>query len=65
MSANSKCGKDGLEHNATLLSQLPSLRNHQFWIGLGIYKILSPWMEVLGMYAVNISFLGLRDVAKV
>lgn len=51
MNATLKCGSEGLEHDALILSKLSQLHQKQFWIGIGIYKILTPWMEVLGMYA--------------
>ncbi|XP_052059269.1 uncharacterized protein LOC127699931 [Mytilus californianus] len=50
MNATSKCGADGLEHDATILSKLSVLRQKQFWIGIGIYQKVTSWMEVLGCY---------------
>ncbi|CAC5422665.1 unnamed protein product [Mytilus coruscus] len=49
--ATSECGDAGLEHNVTILTQLPALLHKQFWIGIGIYQLLSPWMEVLVLHS--------------
>lgn len=56
INATSKCGTNRLEYDTTILSELSVLRHKQFWIGIGIYQKITPWMDVLGMYVLNILY---------
>lgn len=47
--ASKRCGKEGLEYDVKVLSNLYNLTDNNFWLGLAKYKELTPWMELLGM----------------
>lgn len=43
-----KCGTAGLENDPVVLNKISELNDREFWTGLGIYTILTPWLETLG-----------------
>lgn len=46
--ASDECGSNGLEFNEKVLTKNDALVDTEFWIGMAIYRVISPWIEVLG-----------------
>ncbi|CAC5422686.1 unnamed protein product [Mytilus coruscus] len=47
-----ECGSIGLEFEENVLKNIDALLNKEFWIGMAIYRVTTPWIEVLGCFAV-------------
>lgn len=48
--ASIECGEKGLEDNEDKLRNSDILVEYEFWIGKAVFRELTPWIEVLGMY---------------
>lgn len=46
--ASAECGRNGLEFDEMVLKDIDELLDEEFWIGLAIYVITTPWIEILG-----------------
>lgn len=46
--ASGECGRNGLEYDEMVLKDIDELLDKEFWIGLAIYVITTPWIEILG-----------------
>ncbi|CAC5420808.1 unnamed protein product [Mytilus coruscus] len=62
--ANDKCGPAGLENDPLVLTKISELDGREFWIGLGIYTQLTPWIETLGCFLLNMKPSNERFVSS-
>ncbi|CAG2200831.1 unnamed protein product [Mytilus edulis] len=46
-----ECGSNGLEFDENVLINIDVRSDKEFWIGMAIYRVTTPWIEVLGCYA--------------
>ncbi|CAG2185252.1 unnamed protein product [Mytilus edulis] len=51
--ASGECWRNGLEYDEMVLKDIDELLDKEFWIGLAIYVITTPWIEILGCFAVS------------
>ncbi|CAC5387693.1 unnamed protein product [Mytilus coruscus] len=51
-SASDECGSNGLEFDEKVLTNIEVLNDKVFWIGMAIYHVTTPWIEILGCFAV-------------
>lgn len=51
--ASVRCGKNGLEDNVDKLKNSGILVEYEFWIGKAVFRELTPWIEVIGMFLYN------------
>ncbi|XP_071144024.1 uncharacterized protein [Mytilus edulis] len=49
--ASVECGNNGLEFDEKVLKDIDVLLDKEFWIGMAIYRVTTPWIEILGCYA--------------
>ncbi|XP_052059256.1 uncharacterized protein LOC127699905 [Mytilus californianus] len=50
--ASEICSKIGLEFDEKVLTNIAVLQEKEFWIGMAIYHIATPWIESMGCYSV-------------
>ncbi|XP_071144025.1 uncharacterized protein [Mytilus edulis] len=48
--ASDRCGNNGLEFDERVLRNIAILQDKEFWIGIAIYRITTPWIETIGCY---------------
>ncbi|CAC5394564.1 unnamed protein product [Mytilus coruscus] len=52
--ASDECGRDGLEFDEKVLTSIDVLYDKEFWIGMAIYHVTTPWIEIL-VFSGNVS----------
>ncbi|CAC5369089.1 unnamed protein product [Mytilus coruscus] len=62
--ASDKCGSDGLEFDENVLTSIDVLYGKEFWIGMAIYRVTTPWIEMLVQSVLN-SFHAVPDGQEV
>ncbi|CAC5397641.1 unnamed protein product [Mytilus coruscus] len=45
--ASDECGSFGLEFEENVLKNIDALLGKEFWIGMAIYSVTTPWIEIL------------------
>ncbi|CAC5424488.1 unnamed protein product [Mytilus coruscus] len=53
--ASHKCGDNGLEFDEKILMNIKRLRegNREFWFGMAMYRLRTPWIQIIGCYRVD------------
>ncbi|XP_076083819.1 uncharacterized protein LOC143054680 isoform X2 [Mytilus galloprovincialis] len=51
--ASDICGENGLEFDEKVLMNISVLQDKEFWIGMAIYSIATPWIESIGCSSVS------------
>lgn len=47
--ASDECNGNGLEFDKKMLTDIEGSVNKEFWIGMAIYRVTTPWIELVGM----------------
>lgn len=47
--ASDRCGSNGLEFDGNILKIIDLVSKKEFWIGMAIFRVTTPWIEIVGM----------------